>query len=122
MALEVWRKRIARAMHIRLENDLWWDLKDLKARGVRMVFVFAEGDAGLSLLQLQSGLSQQQLNQDYVLRMINEADHEFTRSQSRKELAQVLSEELYAFNQVSAKRSFDGARSATPLQGIHPTP
>ena len=123
MAGQAWVKQIARAMHIRMKHDLWWDLKDLKERGVRVVFVFSDGDAGLSLLQLQSGLSRQQLQEDYCLRMIDDADHEFTRSRPRVELAKVLSEELYAFNQTSAQRALGAARAAAPLQeGIRPTP
>ena len=122
MALQAWIKKVARALRIRLKDDLWWDLKDLKARGVRLVFVFSEDDAGLSLLQIQSGMSRRRLQEDYALRMITGADHEFTRTQPRRELAQVLSEELYAFNQVSAQRSFGGARAAAPIHEIRPTP
>lgn len=129
LALQARFKDMARAMHIRLKNDLGWDLKELKARGVRIVFVFSKGDAGLSLLQLESGLSERQLQETYCLRMINGADHEFTRTEPREELARVLSEELYASNQVSVPRCSIDAESrgfcasrAAPVNSVRPAP
>jgi len=95
---------LARGMHIRLKNDLGLALKDLKARGVRVVFVFSRGDVGMRLLQLQSGLSEKELNERYCIRMIDGADHDFTRSRARAALGQILSEELYAPNS-AAQRS-----------------
>ncbi len=121
-------RNLARKLRIRLKNDLGWDLQDLQARGVRIVFVFSEGDAGLSLLQLQSGLTQQELRERYCLRMIHGADHEFTRNAAREELARVLSEELYAPNTVSMQRSsaeqresFTASRAAS-VGSIAPSP
>jgi alpha-beta hydrolase superfamily lysophospholipase len=127
LAVQARMRDAARAMHIRMKQDLGWDLKDLKARGVRIVFVFSKGDAGLSLLQLESGLSERELRDTYSLRMINGADHEFTRTEPREELARVLSEELYASNQFSVPRSIEVSRGfcatrAAPVKTIRPAP
>jgi alpha-beta hydrolase superfamily lysophospholipase len=89
-------RNIARGMHIPLKNDLGLELKILKDRGVRIVFVFSRGDAGMRLLQLQSGLSAKDLAKRYCIRTIDGADHEFTRSTARAALGRALSEELYA--------------------------
>jgi alpha-beta hydrolase superfamily lysophospholipase len=87
---------LARHLHIRLKNDIGWELQQLAARGIRIVFVFSRGDAGISLLELQSGLSVKKLSKLYRVRTIEGADHDFTRSVSRAALEDVLSEELTA--------------------------
>jgi alpha/beta superfamily hydrolase len=116
LALQSHFRNVARAVHIRLKNDLCWELKDLKARGVRIVFVFSRGDAGMSLLQVQSGLSAKELRTHYCIRTIDGADHEFTRSGPRMALEQVLSEELFARN-TGAQRSAADDRDS---RGAHP--
>jgi alpha/beta superfamily hydrolase len=116
LALQSHFRNVARAVHIRLKNDLCWELKDLKARGVRIVFVFSRGDAGMSLLQVQSGLSAKELGTHYRIRTIDGADHEFTRSGPRMALEQVLSEELFARN-TGAQRSAADDRDS---RGAHP--
>jgi pimeloyl-ACP methyl ester carboxylesterase len=98
MMLQSRFRKWARAAHIRLKNDLGADLRALQESGVRIVFVFSEGDAGLNLLMVESGLSLEELRERYALRMIDDADHEFSRSGPREALAKVLSEELYAPN------------------------
>jgi alpha/beta superfamily hydrolase len=95
MALQSQLRNLARGLHFRLKNDLGRELKDLKSRGVRVVFLFSRGDAGMRLLQLQTGLSAKELAKRYTIRIIDGADHEFTRSGARAALAQTLSEELY---------------------------
>jgi hypothetical protein len=89
-----WRN-LARGLHIRLKEDLRWELNVLKSRGIRIVFVFSKGDVGMRLLQLQTGLSEEQLGKRYCLRAVDGADHDFTRSGARAALARALSEELY---------------------------
>ncbi len=96
MAMRSLIRNLARAAHIRLKDDLGRELKNLKTRGVRLVFVFSRGDAGMRLLETQSGLSMQQLSERYCIRVIDGADHEFTRTNARAALGQVLSEELYS--------------------------
>jgi len=98
MSVQSRLRKVARYLHIRLKNDLYWGLKHLKARGVRVVFAFSRGDAGMRLLQLESGLSAEQLAERFNVRIIDGADHEFTRSNARSALREALSEELYARN------------------------
>lgn len=96
LAVHTQLRNIARGLHIRLKNDLGQELKSLKARGIRVVFVFSRGDAGMRLLQLESGLSAKELDKRYRICTIDGADHEFTRSAARAALGQALSQELYA--------------------------
>jgi alpha-beta hydrolase superfamily lysophospholipase len=103
LAVKSTLRDLARGMHIHLKNDLGLALKDLKARGVKIVFVFSRGDAGMSLLQMQSGLSEKELGERYSIRMIDGADHEFTRSRARATLGQILSEELFAPNSAAQR-------------------
>ncbi len=120
MALHSRLRNLARALHIRLRDDLRWELNSLKERGVRIVFVFSQGDAGLRLLQLQSGLSAKELGERYCIRTIHGADHDFTRSSARAALEQVLSEELYAHPtgvQYSVRGDRD-LRDGSPASGI----
>lgn len=103
-ALQARLRNVARRLRIPLKNDLGGELENLRARGVRITFVFARGDAGINLLAMQSGLSVKELRDQYRLRTIDGADHDFTRSKPRADLESVLSEELYARP--------DGARAA----------
>jgi alpha/beta superfamily hydrolase len=119
LALQSHFRNVARAVHIRLKDDLDWELKDLKARGVRVVFVFSRGDAGMSLLQVQSGLSAKELGTHYRIRTIDGADHEFTRSGPRMALEQVLSEELFARN-TGAQRSAADDRDSRDAHRCRP--
>jgi len=98
MGLELsskWRN-LARRLKLPLHNDLGRELRDLTDRGVRTVFVFSRGDAGVGLLQIESGLSEKVLTENYGMRMIDGADHDFTRSASRAALQDVLSSELFS--------------------------
>ena len=105
MALQAVLRKFARVLHIRLKNDLGKELKDLKRRGVRVVFVFSRGDAGMRLLEIQSGLSSAELEKRYRIRTIDGADHEFTRSKARAALEQALSEELFAYHEMADRSS-----------------
>lgn len=96
LAVESSLRDLARHLHIRLKNDVGWELQQLAARGIRIVFVFSRGDAGIGLLQLQTGLSVKELGERYRVHTIEGADHDFTRSASRAALENVLSEELAA--------------------------
>jgi alpha-beta hydrolase superfamily lysophospholipase len=95
LAMQSAGRNLARALHIRLKEDLRWELNALKSRAIRIVFVFSKGDVGMRLLQLQTGLSEEQLGKRYCLRAVDGADHDFTRSGARAALARALSEELY---------------------------
>lgn len=88
-------RRGARLAHIRLDSDLRWKLDRIAARGISLVFVFSRGDVGLTLLEMHSGLSGEQLRSRYRLRMVEGADHDFTRMVARSVLQEVLSEEIH---------------------------
>ena len=86
----------ARAVGIRLRHDLGRELEAVIARGVRMVFIFARGEPGLDLLKIEAGSMIGRLGDRCRLRIIDSADHTFSRSGAREVLENVLSEELYA--------------------------
>jgi pimeloyl-ACP methyl ester carboxylesterase len=96
MAVESAVRDAARALHIRLPRDLGWELRDIAARGVRVVFVFAAGDPGIELLRIQGGSAVKRLGDRCRVHVIDSADHTFTRIAPRARLEQVLSEELFA--------------------------
>ncbi|HEY6516044.1 MAG TPA: alpha/beta hydrolase [Steroidobacteraceae bacterium] len=86
----------ARAAGIRLRHDLGRELEAVIARGVRMVFIFARGEPGLDLLKIEAGSMIGRLGERCRLRIIDSADHTFSRSGAREVLENVLSDELYA--------------------------
>jgi hypothetical protein len=86
----------ARFLHIRLPQDLGWVLKDTDARGVRTVMVFSRGEPGLELLRILGGLPGKRLSNRCRIHIIDGADHTFTRSSPRAQLADILSAELFA--------------------------
>ena len=118
MALQAVLRKFARGLHIRLKNDLGKELKDLKGRGVRVVFVFSRGDAGMRLLEIQSGLSTAELEKRYRIRTIDGADHEFTRSKARAALEQALSEELFAYHDMADRSSANDPGEPVPRHAV----
>jgi alpha-beta hydrolase superfamily lysophospholipase len=86
----------ARFLHIRLPQDLGWVLKDTDARGVRTVMVFSRGEPGLELMRILGGLPGKRLSNRCRIHIIDGADHTFTRSSPRAQLADILSAELFA--------------------------
>src|SRR5258708_22425185 len=48
---------LARRLHMRLRDDLGRELEEIARRGVKIVFVFAAGEAGEHLLSLGDGRS-----------------------------------------------------------------
>ncbi len=85
---------VLRAVHVRLPNDLGWELKQVAARGVDITFVFARGEPGLELLRIQGGSDLKRLGQRCHIHIIDNADHTFSRSASRSALECVLSDAL----------------------------
>jgi alpha-beta hydrolase superfamily lysophospholipase len=108
LAMQSALRYLARGLRIPLEEDLRRELDALKSRGVRIVFAFSRGDAGMRLLRLQTGLSEEKLGERYCLRAVDGADHDFTRSGARSALSRALSEELYA-------RHADAASQQAPV-------
>ncbi len=51
----------ARALRIRLPNDLGRELEDIVRRGVQVTFMFADGEPGIDLLKIQGGSSVRKL-------------------------------------------------------------
>jgi hypothetical protein len=96
LALESKLRDIARSLGIRLRQDLGLELEAIIGRGVRVVFVFARGEPGLDLLRIEAGSMVRRLGERCRVRIIDSADHTFSRSGPRQVLESVLSEELFA--------------------------
>ena len=98
-------RNIARRFHVRLAQDLGWELQNIAARGIRVTFIFARGEPGIELLKLQAGSMVSRLGEDCRVHIIENGDHIFSRKEHRVAMESVLSEELFA-------RARDGARAA----------
>jgi alpha-beta hydrolase superfamily lysophospholipase len=96
LALESNCRNFARLLHIRLPNDLGSELEEVGARGVRMVFVFARGERGIALLEMQGGISLGRLGERYRMHIVDGADHVFSKLDSRAALEEILTEELFS--------------------------
>ncbi len=112
MTLRMTLRDLARRLHIRVSNDLGRELERVRARGVQLVFVFSRDDAGIKLLKSQSGLSARRLEERYRIRIIDGADHTFTRGSARTTLEQILTEELFALHACGASGGELGVRSS----------
>ena len=98
LALESVLRDLARHLRIHLPMDLGWELEDLAARGVRVIFIFAHGEPGIDLLKLQAGSSVKRLRNHCSVHVIDNSDHTFTRKDRRAALEAVLSDELFSLN------------------------
>jgi pimeloyl-ACP methyl ester carboxylesterase len=87
-------RNVARYLHIRLPNDLGWELERIAKRGVEINIIFARGEPGIELLRIQGGSSVRRLGDRCRVHFIEGADHTFSRKASRVKLEQVLSEVL----------------------------
>jgi hypothetical protein len=96
LAVQSVARDLARALGIRLKHDLGRELESIVARGVRVVFVFARGEPGIDLLRLEAGRKVVKLARQCRIRIIDSADHTFSRSEPREVLEEVLSEELFS--------------------------
>jgi hypothetical protein len=83
-----------RLVHVRLPNDLGWELMQVAKRGVDSTLVFAGGEPGLELLRLQGGRDLDRLGERCRIHTIESAGHAFSRSASKMVLEQALSEAL----------------------------
>jgi alpha-beta hydrolase superfamily lysophospholipase len=95
LALESGFRDLARYLRIRLPNDLGSQLEETVARGVRLIFVFSRGEPGIDLLRLQGGTSLQRLGDRCRIHIVDNADHVFSKLESRVTLEQILSDELH---------------------------
>ncbi len=96
LTLKPMLRDVARTVGIRLRHDLGRELETIIANGVRVVFVFARGEPGIDLLRIEAGSIVNRLGERCRVRIIDSADHTFSRSGPRQVLEQVLSEELFA--------------------------
>lgn len=96
LTLESTLRDWARFLHVRLPRDLGSELEQVGSRGVRMVFVFAQGEPGIDLLELQGGSSIKHLGERCRIHIIDSGDHVFSQSAPRLVLRRILSDELFA--------------------------
>jgi hypothetical protein len=96
LACESTLRDLARAMQIRLPQDLGWELEEVGARGVCMIFIFSRGEPGLDLLKLGGGRSVKRLGERCRVHVIEGGDHVFSQSDSRAAMERIISDELYA--------------------------
>jgi hypothetical protein len=101
---------VARALRIKLRNDLGCELEDIVARGVQVTFIFAAGEPGIGLLKIQAGSAVTKLGEYCRVRIIEHADHTFSRSGPRSTMERVLSEELFLSHTVPKPLSPKGMR------------
>lgn len=102
---------VARRLRIRLRYDLGWELEEIVARGVQIVFVFAHGEPGIDLLKIEAGSSVKRIGDRCRVRIIESADHVFSHSGPRAALEEILSEELFA------RTDFRAAQRAATAHG-----
>lgn len=96
LALESVVRDLARRLRIHLPYDLGWELEEIVARGVKIVFVFSRGEPGIDLLKIEGGSSVRRLGAWCRVRFVDGADHMFSNRGPRAELEDILSEELFA--------------------------
>jgi alpha-beta hydrolase superfamily lysophospholipase len=89
-------RRVAASLKIRLPDDIGAELEEIVARGIKVVFVFASGEAGLELLRVQGGSRLARLGDRCTIHVIENADHVFSRADTREIMEHALSQELYS--------------------------
>lgn len=96
LAGEAILRDFARRFRVRLPRDLGWELEKIAANGIRVSFIFARGEPGIELLNLQAGSTVSRLGDRCNVRIVDRGDHIFSRLESRSIMENVLSEELFA--------------------------
>jgi pimeloyl-ACP methyl ester carboxylesterase len=96
LAIESTFRELARRMRIPLPQDLGYELEEIAANGVRMVFLFAKGEPGVDLLKLQGGSSIHRLGDRCRVHIIDGGDHIFSQRDHRVVMEEVLTKELFA--------------------------
>lgn len=109
---------LARWLHIRLPNDLGWELEHIEARALRIVFVFARGEPGIDLLRIQAGSSLRRLGERCRVHIIHGADHTFSSKRSRAALERILSDELFARHTRAAEATCAGSASDACVEQV----
>jgi alpha-beta hydrolase superfamily lysophospholipase len=117
LAVESILRDLARLVRIHLPRDLGWELEELAARGVRVIFVFARGEPGIDLLKLQAGSSVKRLRDHCSVHVIDSGDHTFSRSGRREALERVLSDELFSKNRLEIVNDRDKSTPSRTIRG-----
>jgi alpha-beta hydrolase superfamily lysophospholipase len=105
MALKACFRKVAKALRIRVAEDLGRELEDVTARGVALSFFFASGEPGLELLRIQAGSSLRRLGDRCKVHVIDGADHTFSHSAARAVLQPMLSAALFSGSTAAASQS-----------------
>jgi alpha-beta hydrolase superfamily lysophospholipase len=91
-----WR-RVASALKLCvLRQDIGAELEEMVSRGIKVVFVFSRSEAGLELLRVQGGSRLARLGDRCRIHVIENADHVFSRADTREIMEHALSQELYS--------------------------
>lgn len=88
-------RALLRTLRINLPSDAARQFEQIARRGVQVTIVFARGEPGIELLQLQAGSALQRLRERCHVHVIGGGDHTFTPSSSRMVLQWFLSDELF---------------------------
>ena len=96
---------LARNCGLHVPGDLGWELEQIARRGVKIVFVFARNEPGIDVLKLHAGSTVRRLGGRCVVHIIDSGDHIFTRSRTRNQLQELLTEELFNRNPVAMARA-----------------
>lgn len=97
-------RNLGRLLGVRMRNDLGHELQAIVTRGVRVVFIYSHGEPGIGLLTVEAGTMLKRLGDRCRVRIIEGADHVFSRRRARSRLIEVLSEELFERNESSSAR------------------
>jgi len=88
-------RALLRTLHINLRSDVARQFEQIARRGVQVTIVFARGEPGIELLQVQAGSVLQRLRERCRVHVIGGGDHTFTNSSARRVLQWFLSDELF---------------------------
>jgi alpha-beta hydrolase superfamily lysophospholipase len=88
-------RALLRTLHINLRSDVARQFELIARRGVQVTIVFARGEPGIELLQVQAGSVLQRLREHCRVHVIGGGDHTFTHSSARMVLQWFLSDELF---------------------------
>jgi pimeloyl-ACP methyl ester carboxylesterase len=114
LAVELRVRDLARHLRFRLPRDLGWRLKEIASHGVRVIFVFGRGEAGIDLLRIHAGSSVQRLKGQCGIHVIDNVDHIFSKASQRATLETLLSDELFALDTVQTGSVKSSIRTHEP--------
>jgi alpha-beta hydrolase superfamily lysophospholipase len=96
LAAATMTRSVGRLLGVRLSDDLGLELQHIVSKGIRVTFLFAQGEPGLDLLRLQAGSMLSRLGDHCRVRIVDRGDHIFSRREPRRIMESALSEELFA--------------------------